>query len=370
MLTSGDEAAHLASLQWPAGASWAAPLYELQSGARSPQANLPAALERLRTATCEAGLDASASDGLLSNGDVQAAVAEWRLARGDAAGAYADTSAVLARDAGRVSALPTHISAATQLGKANELFRRGHELVRADASSGLAWFAVGCYYSCVGQPPAARRALARCTQLSPSFAPGWIAYGHAFAAGDEAERALAAYRSAARLFPGSAAPLLWMGVEYGRAANWQLARQFLMAARDACPGDAAPHHELGCVALLGGEAARAEAHFRSALELAPTPLGASWEPTLLGLGHALRKQRRWAEACEAFERCLVLAPRKPSTLAALAYALQLSGNSRRAIELYHTALGLRPEDEFSSLMLQEALREESSYGGILDSLLQ
>jgi len=360
MLTPGDEVELLGALRWPAGCSWVGSLYGLQAAARSPQSDVPAALVALGQRCEEAGLGAEAGAALAANGDVQSFAAEWRLARGDAAGAYAATSAALVRDPQRAAALPTHLSAAAQLGKSNELFRRGHELVKADPGSGIAWYAVGCYYSCVGQPPAARRALARCTAQAPSFAPGWMAYGHAFAASDETEQALAAYRTAARLFQGAPAPLLWMGVEYARAANWQLARQFLTAARDACAGDGAPHHELGCVWLRCGDAAKAETHFRAALQLAPSPLCAAWEPALLGLGHALRKQRRWAEAAEAYERSLALLPRSAATLAALAFTHQLAGDRARAIELYHNALGLRPDDSFAQEMLEVALAEEAA----------
>jgi anaphase-promoting complex subunit 6 len=381
MLTPGDEVALLSSLAWPSGCDWAGDLYRLAAASRDPLCDVPATLQALHSHAADAGLPLAACAQLQDNGDVRASVAAWRLARGDAAGAYAVTSGVLEEDSLRVSALPTHLAAAAELGKSNELFRRGHALVAADPTSGLAWYAVGCYYSVVGQPPAARRALARATTAAPHFAPGWIAYGHAFAAGDETEQALAAYRTAARLFQGAPAPLLWMGVEYGRAANWPLARQFLSAARDACSGDGAPHHELGCVALRCGDAHRAEKHFRDAIALAPQPLAAAWEPALLGLGHALRKQNRFSEAMDAYARSLALLPRSPvrcaqlppqsrtalavshraqSTLTALAFTHQLAGrpgDRDKAIDLYHHALGLRPEDDFAQEMLEAALTE-------------
>jgi anaphase-promoting complex subunit 6 len=277
MLTPGDEAAMLASLRWAPGDGWVGALYSLQAAAHDPSADVPAALDRLQADAAAAGVGDAAAAALRESADVVAAQAEWALARGDAGAAYATTSALLARDPLRASALPTHLAAAATLGKRNELFARGHELVRADPASGVAWYAVGLYYACAGQHNAARRFLAKCTTVAPGFAPGWLAYGHAFAAQDETDQALAAYRTAMRLFPGTPAPMLLVGVEYGRAANWALARQFLGAARDACPGDPAPHHELGCVALRAGEPAAAQAAFEEALRLAPQPLTDTWE---------------------------------------------------------------------------------------------
>ena len=277
MLTPGQEAATLAALHWTPGDGWLGALYSLQVAAHNPGADVPALLERLQAEAFATGVGECAAAALRESADVLAASAEWSLGRGDAAGAYAMTSALLERDPLRASALPAHLAAATTLGKRNELFARGHDLVQADPQSGVAWYAVGCYYAAAGQHNAARRFLAKCTAAAPGFAPGWLAYGHAFAAQDETDQALAAYRTAARLFPGAPSPLLWVGVEYGRAANWPLARQFLQAARDACPGDPVPYHELGCVALRAGEPDAARIAFEHALQRAPQPLSDTWE---------------------------------------------------------------------------------------------
>ena len=273
-----EEAELLASLQFRDGDAWLGQLYGVQAAVRHPGTSMATRVDSLCAAVAaEAGVDESAATALRGNADVVAASAEWSLEHGDAAGAYAATSPLLARDPLCAAALPTHLSAAAALGKRNELFMRGHQLVGSDPSSGVAWYAVGCYYACTGQHASARRFLAKCTAVAPSFAPGWLAYGHAFAAAEESDQALAAYRTAARLFPGSPAPVLYMGVEYARGANWALATQFLTSAREASPMDARPVHELACVALRCGEAVEAEALFVEALGMAPKPLLACWE---------------------------------------------------------------------------------------------
>jgi hypothetical protein len=112
-----------------------------------------------------------------------------------------------------------------------------------------------------------------------------------------------------RLFPGTPAPMLLVGVEYGRAANWALARQFLGAARDACPGDPAPHHELGCVALRAGEPAAAQAAFEEALRLAPQPLTDTWE---VKARTAAPLRMRTQQRTDAISLTAYLAPRPHS----------------------------------------------------------
>lgn len=46
---------------------------------------------------------------------------------------------------------------------------------------------------------------------------------------------MAAYRTAARLFPGLHQPLLGMGCEYARMNNQALAQQILLSAHAVCP---------------------------------------------------------------------------------------------------------------------------------------
>lgn len=107
-------------------------------------------------------------------------------------------------------------------------------LVRDYPDHGIAWHAVGCYYYATAQYDAARRFFGKATQLAPRHAPAWIAYGHAFAAQDESDQALAAYRTAARLFPGLHQPVLGMGREYQHMNNPMLAEQMYLQVPPAC----------------------------------------------------------------------------------------------------------------------------------------
>lgn len=42
----------------------------------------------------------------------------------------------------------------------------------------------------------------KATNLDPAFPPGWLGFGNAYAAQEESDQAMAAFRTAARLFPG------------------------------------------------------------------------------------------------------------------------------------------------------------------------
>ncbi|KAL6999639.1 Cell division cycle protein 16 [Sarracenia purpurea var. burkii] len=42
----------------------------------------------------------------------------------------------------------------------------------------------------------------KATNLDGTFLPAWIGYGNAYAAQEEGDQAMSAYRTAARLFPG------------------------------------------------------------------------------------------------------------------------------------------------------------------------
>jgi anaphase-promoting complex subunit 6 len=211
------------------------------------------------------------------------------------------------------------------------------------------------------QYEAARRYFGKATALERSFAPAWIAFGHAFAAQDESDQAMAAYRTAHRLFPGLHAPLMGMGQEYQRMNNLGLAEQCFSQAAKLCPSDPLVAHELGVLAYRNRQYEAAAGWLRRALALVPggrpTP---SWEATLVALGHTLRKLRQWDAAIDCYQQALGLKPGQPGTYSALGYAHHLKGDVDAAIEQYHKALGLRPEDAFTAEMLAEAMEESSA----------
>lgn len=256
------------------------------------------------------------------------------------------------------------------LGHKRVLFRLAHEWVDASPKSAQAWFAVGAYYFCCERYHVAQRHFCRATRLDPQCTEAWIAFGCSFAACDESDQALASFRAAQRLSPGEHSSLLYMGMEYVRTNHLVLAQYFLESALSTSGGDPLCSHELGVLASLKGDHAASIPFFQRAL--AATVGGDSieetidmshdpyWEPTLFNLGHSFRKTRQFPKAQKCFERCVSLCPDKFSTYAALAFTKHLMSNLDGAIEYYHQALSCKPDDPFSTEMLNRALREALS----------
>lgn len=90
-----------------------------------------------------------------------------------------------------------------------------------------------------------RRYLQKATVLDPEFVSAWIALGHTMSSQDDSDGALNAYRTAARLMPASALPLLYSGMEHLRLRSTLQAERFLLLACTSTNWDPAPLYELG-----------------------------------------------------------------------------------------------------------------------------
>ena len=90
---------------------------------------------------------------------------------------------------------------------------------------------------------------------------------------------------------------------------------------------------------------------------APREVRVVMQPTLLALAHAHRKLGDFGEAEVWYNESLRLTPRCAPALAALAYTYQLAGRPSAAVETYHKALALRPDDTFAQTMLRQCLAD-------------
>lgn len=270
-----------------------------------------------------------------------------------------------------------YISTLAALGHKRQLFRLAHQWVEACPKSARAWFAVGSYYYACERYHVAQRHFCRATRLDPHCTEAWIAFGCSFAACDESDQALASFRAAQRLSPGEYASLLYMGIEYLRTNHLVLAKYFLGAAFHSSGGDPLCLNELGVLSVQRSDydeaitwfsrALRASVQddmegdeWRSVAECIALCLEPHWEATIFNLGQCYRKTRKFNEACCCFERCVALAPEKCSGFAALAFTKHLMGELDEAIDFYHQALSCKPDDPFSSEMLNKALQEAMS----------
>ncbi|KAL3503103.1 hypothetical protein ACH5RR_037552 [Cinchona calisaya] len=299
---------------------------------------------------------------LRNNTDLLACKAEYYHQCGEYQKCFQLTSVLLEKDPFHMKCTLVHLAAAMELGHSNELYLMSCNLVKDYPQKALSWFAVGCYYYCIKKFDQARRYFSKATSLDGTFAPAWIGYGNAYAAQEEGDQAMSAYRTAARLFPGCHLPTLYIGMEYMRTHSFKLAEQFFMQSRTICPSDPLVYNELGVVAYNMKEYKKAVWWFERTLSLIASSLTETWEPTLVNLGHALRKLKRYNDAITYYEKALALSTRSLSTYAGLAYTYHLQNNFTAAIAYYHKALWLKPDDQFCTEMLTLALVEESQQG--------
>ena len=303
---------------------------------------------------------------LQANCDLMIAAAECEYNRERLRECFELSSRVLAIDPFAWGILPIHICAMTRLRQQAELYALAHRLVEEYPEKGIPWFAVGSYYYLVSDFESARRYFSKAAMLEPRFAPAYVGSGHAFAAQDESDQAMAAYRTASRLFPGSYVPWLGIGMEYLRTSHLPLALQNLQKAETIAPNNPQVLHELGVVHYVAGEYGLAARFFENALRIDEYNEEAR-EPSMFNLGHAHRKLREYSEAIKWYESALAIRPRSASTFSALGFTHHLQGSLDTAIELYHQALSLKPDDTFTSEMLTEALKKSSFSLGVLGS---
>ena len=307
-----------------------------------------------------------------ANSHVLLAAAEYEYCHDHCLACYKLTSKVREQDPFEQSVLPVHICAMVHLNLHADLFYLAHQLVEDYPQQAVSWFAVGSYYHLIADYESARRYFSKAPSLNHRFAPAWVGFGHAFAAQDESDQAMAAYRTASRLFPGSHVPWLGIGIEYLRTNHLHLALQYIKQAQELCPQEPLVLHELGVLHYHNGEYEEAAHFFLQVAENAQSYDAATREPSIFNLGHAYRKLRLFDKAIEWYRAALAISPRLASTYSALGFTEHLRGNLHEAIELYHQSLSLKPDDTFTCEMLTEALKdtlEEPADPTALDALL-
>ncbi|KAJ4461688.1 putative Cell division cycle protein 16 [Paratrimastix pyriformis] len=327
------------------------------------------------------------------------------------------TQSVLESDPLHTGCLPLHVAAMVQLNMRQELYRLAHSLFKLLPQHPASWFAVGCYHLLAGNSEAARNHLrsfphptptapslalgchgdegsgpfrglrahscglvslasvwgrSQAIQLDPYFAPAYLALGHAYSAKD-ADKALLAYRAAARAFPGSAAapppiscpggwwatglhlPHLCIGTEYLKTEMaWPLAEPFFKQALELCPVDPSVLNELGVLAYRRRQYPDADGPNKdSGLERE------ALVPVVMNLGHARRKCGQYAEALQAYQEAHDYAPFSSLTLAAVGFAHHLLGHYEEALTWYHRSLGMQADNAFCATVLPFLFQEQA-----------
>lgn len=294
--------------------------------------------------------------------DLLAVRAEAKYTQRDAKGALKLTTYVFKE----LSVPPTnsrcalvHIASLVELGKASELFYFAHKQVAEQPKQALSWYAVGAYYYSAKKFDLSRRFFAKASQLDAGMLEAFIGSAHAHAMNEESDRAISIYRAAARLFPSSHIPLLGTSMEYLRTNNPALAQQFCEVAKNLCEVDPAVYNELGVIAYRMGDFLEACKWFHEALTriqaLQQHFTSITLETVTFNFAHALRRAGQLAEALQQFKAALRLCPKSASGHAALGLTHHMDNDAERAIECYHVALGLRPNDTLVAELMEFAL---------------
>lgn len=289
---------------------------------------------------------------LVHNGQTLTAQSTRYFSEGDYESCYHTSKKVLDEDPFHLATWPVHIASLVMLDLKNAVFKSAHQLVNAYPTAAVSWFTAGCYYHMIKKYEHARRFFHKALVLDHTFAPTWIAYGHAFAQHDESDQALAQYRTASRLFPGSHLPWLFIGMEYVRTSSLQLAQQYLENSRTLMPADPHVYNELGVVAFFHKNYSKACDILLHALSLSSTP----HETFCTNLGHAFLKCKVYDRALEYFQQAYRLSPNS-SALSGIAFTLHCTGRIEEAIEYYHRALSMQHDDVFATEILKFAVQE-------------
>ncbi|XP_052179246.1 anaphase-promoting complex subunit 6 [Diospyros lotus] len=363
MLTCEEETTLLSSLQFSAEDGWISSFYSCLVKKYDKENVVEAKFSELEQEGCNVKpSEKSLMRTLKNNTDLLACKAEYYHQCGEYQKCFELTSILLENDPFHLKCTLVHLAAAMELGHSNELYLMACNLVKDYPQKALSWFAVGCYYYCIKKYDQSRRYFSKASNLDGTFPPAWIGFGNAYAAQEEGDQAMSAYRTAARLFPGCHLPTLYIGMEYMRTHSFKLAEQFLMQAKAICSADPLVYNELGVVAYHMKEYKKAVWWFEKTLALVPSSLSEMWESTVVNLAHALRKLKRYREAITYYEKALAISTRSLSTYAGLAYTYHLEDHFTAAITYYHKALWLKPDDQFCTEMLTLALADECRFG--------
>ncbi|KAL5804761.1 hypothetical protein ACOSQ3_031561 [Xanthoceras sorbifolium] len=363
MLTCEEETSLLSSLEFGTEDGWLSSFYSCLIKKYDKENVVEAKFRELEKESYDSShASPSFTHSLRNNTDLLTCKAEYYHQCGEYQKCFELTSVLLEKDPFHLKCTLVHLAAAMELGHSNELYLMACNLVKDYPQKALSWFAVGCYYYCIKKNDQSRRYFSKATNLDGTFLPAWIGFGNAFAAQEEGDQAMLAYRTAARLFPGCHLPTLYIGMEYMRTHSFKLTEQFFMQAKSICPSDPLVYNELGVVAYHMKEYNKAVWWFEKTLAHIPSSLSEMWEPTVVNLAHAYRKLKMYHDAISCYEKALTLSNRSLSTYAGLAYTYHLQDNFSAAITYYHKALWLKPDDQFCTEMLSTALVDEGRHG--------
>ncbi|RHZ52105.1 hypothetical protein Glove_465g33 [Diversispora epigaea] len=272
---------------------------------------------------------------------------------------YEVTKKILEQDMHNHACLPIHIVCLHELREKNKLFLLAHELVENLPDKAVTWFSIGCYNYLIGRNDESRRYFIKASTMDSHYGPAWIGFGHTFAAESEHDQAITAYSTAAKLYPGSHLPTLFIGMQHLQANNLLLAEEYLLTSYNICERDPLVLNELGVLFFQKSKYPESVDFFKKALALAEETKCRPqiWETTWMNLGHAFRLLGELDAAESFFKKVISMSPPNPSALSSLGYIYHVKEEFEEASTYYHEALGIRPYDSITQDLLGVCLKE-------------
>lgn len=275
--------------------------------------------------------------------------------------ALAITSSILENDKYNFSIYPLHLACLYELQHKNALFLVSHDLADNHPEEPCTWLAVGIYYLAINKIAEARRYFSKASMMDPHFGPAWIGFAHTFAAEGEHDQAISAYSTAARLFMGTHLPQLFLGMQNHMLNNMTLADEFLRTAYGLCRTDPLLLNEMGVVFYHQDRLEDAVKMFLKALEIAEEIDSdpQAWISTRANLGHAYRRLQQWDLALQEFDEVLRQGGKDTSVFCAKGLVLLDQRRPYDAVQVFHEALSISPQDAIATELLNKALEETS-----------
>jgi anaphase-promoting complex subunit 6 len=278
--------------------------------------------------------------------------------------ALAITNSILQEDKYNFSIYPLHLACLYELQLKNALFLISHDLADNHPEEPCTWLAVGIYYLAINKVAEARRYFSKASMMDPHFGPAWIGFAHTFAAEGEHDQAISAYSTAARLFMGTHLPQLFLGMQNHMLNNMTLADEFLKTAYGLCRTDPLLLNEMGVVFYHQDRLPESVTMFTKALTIAEEIDSDSqaWISTRANLGHAYRRLQQWDLALNEFDEVLRQGGKDTSIFCAKGLVLMEQRKPHLAVQVFHEALAISPQDAIATELLNKAL-EETAGGG-------
>lgn len=295
---------------------------------------------------------------LEDNKDIQTTEIELLIFQGKYLECFELCEKILERDEFNFDVLPTYVQCLYELGGKNKLFLVSHKLAESFPKSAITWFAVGTYYFSINNITEARKYFSKASVLDPNFGYAWLGFAHTFAVEGEHEQALSAYSTAARFFPGTHLPHLYLGMQYSRMDTLTLAEEYFMMAYDICPTDPLLLNELGVVYFKKMDYPRAKKFFKRACEAINAQQSDASSvaiSTYLNLGHTYRKLDEDERALHCFKTVLERWKPSANVWCALATVYLKMKKLQKAIDALHSVLAMDPNHQTGQQLLKIAL---------------